>query len=105
MRFERAYSQGNPIETQPVAAILVKTVENRKKTGNTCCTAKSYNLLINYGTTQLNRVEHNLPTLHSDLIRRIQFLRRHCFQESISQFMVEQSQFLKNNLNESHLAL
>jgi hypothetical protein len=31
MRFERAYSQGNPIKTQPVTAVLVKTVENRKK--------------------------------------------------------------------------
>jgi hypothetical protein len=31
MRFERAYSQGNPIKTQPVAAVLVKTVENIKK--------------------------------------------------------------------------
>jgi hypothetical protein len=31
MRFECAYSQGNPIKTQPVAAVLVKTVENRKK--------------------------------------------------------------------------
>jgi hypothetical protein len=31
MRFERAYSQGNLIKTQPVAAVLVKTVENRKK--------------------------------------------------------------------------
>jgi hypothetical protein len=40
MRFERAYSQGNPIKTQPVAAVLVKTVENRKKTGRTLCSAK-----------------------------------------------------------------
>jgi hypothetical protein len=31
MRFECAYSQGNPIKTQPVEAVLVKTVENRKK--------------------------------------------------------------------------
>jgi hypothetical protein len=31
MRFERAYSQGNLIKIEPVAAVLVKTVENRKK--------------------------------------------------------------------------
>jgi hypothetical protein len=31
MQFERAYSQGNLIKTEPVAAILVETVENRKK--------------------------------------------------------------------------
>jgi hypothetical protein len=31
MQFEGAYSQGNPIKTQPVAAVLVKTVENRQK--------------------------------------------------------------------------
>jgi hypothetical protein len=30
MRFERAYSQGNPIKTQSVAAFLVKTVKHRK---------------------------------------------------------------------------
>jgi hypothetical protein len=33
MRFERAYSQGNLIKTELVAAVLVKTVENRKKRG------------------------------------------------------------------------
>jgi hypothetical protein len=31
MQFERAYSKGNLIKIEPVAAVLVKTVENRKK--------------------------------------------------------------------------
>jgi hypothetical protein len=31
MRFGRAYSKGNLIKTEPVAAFLVKPVENRKK--------------------------------------------------------------------------
>jgi hypothetical protein len=30
MRLERAYSQGNPIKTQPVVAVLVKTVKIEK---------------------------------------------------------------------------